>query len=176
MLSPVENALLRHQVVGHKMNIPRNTAKNRETKWHPTLLRPQPLVRCSCSHFYGSMRRIMRSYLIGVQNAEDSVPSNSDCVVRSIESLTSKELLALTHHPAASRVLDAIIDGPTILPRSRRALLRAMEAQFADVIDDRIGARVGLRCWAASDPYFKVCCVFLDHSGFVQMIDIDALY
>ncbi|KAH9991427.1 armadillo-type protein [Russula vinacea] len=76
-------------------------------------------------------------------------------VLNSIESLPSQELLALTRHPAASRVLDAIIDGPTIPPRSRRALLRAMETQFADVIDDRIGARVGARCWAAADPYFK---------------------
>lgn len=76
-------------------------------------------------------------------------------VLDSIESLTSQELLALTHHPAASRVLDAIIDGPTIPPRSRRALLRAMEAQFADIIDDRIGTRVGMRCWAAADPYLK---------------------
>ena len=87
-------------------------------------------------------------------------PPNRLCP-RSIESLPSQELLALTRHPAASRVLDAIIDGPTIPPRSRRALLRAMETQFADVIDDRIGARVGARCWAAADPYFKVCCVFL---------------
>jgi hypothetical protein len=31
-----------------------------------------------------------------------------------------------------------------------------MEAQFANVIDDRIGARVGMRCWAAADPYLKV--------------------
>ncbi|KAI9511254.1 armadillo-type protein [Russula earlei] len=76
-------------------------------------------------------------------------------VLNSIESLSSQELLALAHHPAASRVLDAIIDGTTIPPRSRRTLLRAMEAQFADVIDDRIGARVGARCWAAADPYLK---------------------
>ena len=32
-------------------------------------------------------------------------------------------------------------------------MLRAMEAQFANVIDDSIGARVGARCWAAADPY-----------------------
>jgi len=36
-----------------------------------------------------------------------------------------------------------------------------MEAQFADVIDDRVGARVGARCWAAADPYLKVRRVFL---------------
>jgi nucleolar protein 9 len=82
--------------------------------------------------------------------------SSSNFVTCSVESLPPQELLALTHHPAASRVLDAIIDGPTIPHRSRRALLRAIEAQFADVIDDRIGARVGARCWAAADPYLKV--------------------
>ena len=74
----------------------------------------------------------------------------------SIESLQPQELLALTHHPAGSRVLDAIIDGATTPPRARRSLLRALEAHFADVIDDRIGARVGARCWAAADPYLKV--------------------
>jgi nucleolar protein 9 len=71
--------------------------------------------------------------------------------------LPPEGLLTLAHHPAASRVLDAIIDGPTIPSRARRAL----EAQFADIIDDRIGARVGARCWAAADPYFKVRHAFL---------------
>ncbi|KAH9059317.1 armadillo-type protein [Lactarius vividus] len=76
-------------------------------------------------------------------------------VLDSIESLQPQELLALTHHPAGSRVLDAIIDGATTPPRARRSLLRALEAHFADVIDDRIGVRVGARCWAAADPYLK---------------------
>ncbi|KAF8485307.1 hypothetical protein DFH94DRAFT_689665 [Russula ochroleuca] len=77
-----------------------------------------------------------------------------------IESSASQELLTLTRHPGASQVLDAIVDGPTIPPRSRRALLRAIEAQFADVTDDRIGARVGARCRAAADPCIKLYCVF----------------
>jgi hypothetical protein len=42
----------------------------------------------------------------------------------------------VTHYPAASGVLNTIIDGRTIQLRSRRALLRAMESQFA-VIDDQ---------------------------------------
>jgi nucleolar protein 9 len=75
--------------------------------------------------------------------------------------LPPEGLLTLAYHPAASRVLDAIIDGPTISSRARRALLRALEAQFADVIDDRIGAHVGARCWAAAEPYFKVRHAFL---------------
>jgi hypothetical protein len=66
------------------------------------------------------------------------------------------ELLALTHHPAGSRVLDAIIDVATTPPRARRTSLRALETHFADVIDDRVSARVEARCWAAADPYLKV--------------------
>ena len=69
------------------------------------------------------------------------------------------------HHPAASRVLDAISDDPAILPRSWRALLRAMEPQFTDIIDDRIGARVGMRCWTAADPYLKVRYVAYSESS-----------
>ncbi|KAI0253120.1 hypothetical protein BJV78DRAFT_242324 [Lactifluus subvellereus] len=55
-------------------------------------------------------------------------------VLDSTESLPPQGLLTLAHHPAASRVLDAIIDGPTIQLRARRAVLCALEAQFADVI------------------------------------------
>ncbi len=36
-----------------------------------------------------------------------------------------------------------------------------MEAQLADVVNDRIGARAGAHCWAAADPYLKVRRVFL---------------
>jgi len=68
-----------------------------------------------------------------------SFAAHNALVLDSIESLTSQEQLALTHHPAASRVLDATIDGPTSPPRSWRALLRAMEAQVADIIDGRHG-------------------------------------
>jgi len=42
-----------------------------------------------------------------------------------------------------------------------RIVEMAVEAQLADVIDDRIGARVGARSWAAADPYLKVRCIFL---------------
>ena len=97
----------------------------------------------------------MRSFLTGAYAAYRSL-LRTDRGTFSIESLEPHELLALAHHPAGSRVLDAIIDGATTPPRARRTLLRALEAQFADVIDDRIGARVGARCWAAADPYLKV--------------------
>lgn len=89
-------------------------------------------------------------------HGSDYIPLDSDFCSRSIQSLPPQELIALTHHPAASRVIDGIIDGPTIPHRSRRAVLRALEVRFAEVIDDRIGARVGARCWAAADPYLKV--------------------
>ena len=81
----------------------------------PTLSSPQRLVRCSGNLFYGSMRRIMCSYLIGTHKADDLVPPTlimSTC----IETLPPQELLALTRHPAASRVLDTIIDGTAIPP------------------------------------------------------------
>ncbi|KAI0260538.1 armadillo-type protein [Gloeopeniophorella convolvens] len=83
-----------------------------------------------------------------------SAPHNT-LVLDSIEALPSDELVALTHHPAASRVIDALLEGAQTPPRARRALLRALEARFADVVDDRVGARVGERCWAIADAYFK---------------------
>ncbi len=76
--------------------------------------------------------------------------------------------------PATSRLLGVIIDGPTIPHLSQRALLRDIEAQFADIIDDHIGAGVGARCWAAADPYLKVLRIFLavlEYRSWKQKID-----
>ena len=130
--------------------------KNRRGEQVPIHLSLPLRVRRSYNHFHGSTHRIMHSGLRGAYRENDCMLSNSKCGASSIASSPPQELLALAHHPAASRVTNAIVDGPTIPHRSRRALLRAMEAQFADVIDDRIGARVGARCWAAADPYLKV--------------------
>ena len=80
MLPPVERTLLRHRVASHRMKSLRDAPENRERKYHPTLLSPQRLEPCSYSPCYGSMRRIMGSYLIGAHKAGDLMPSDSDFV------------------------------------------------------------------------------------------------
>ena len=69
------------QVASHKMSLLKTLRKNRGMRWYPMLLSPQQPVRCSCNLFYGSMRRIMHSCLIGAHKAKHPVPSNSDYIL-----------------------------------------------------------------------------------------------
>jgi hypothetical protein len=66
------------------------------------------------------------------------------------------------HHPAAFHILNAIIDGLTILLHAYWTLLHALEAQFMDIINNHISAQVGMHCWALADLYFKVHHAFLE--------------
>jgi hypothetical protein len=96
-------------------------------------------------------------YLIGVHKAEDFGTPNSDSVYVVFNRWRHKNCSPFRRPAAsdASWILDAIIDGPIIPPRSQRALLHAMTAQFVGVIDDRFSVRVGARCRAAADSYSK---------------------
>ena len=64
-------------------------------------------------------------------------------------------LIQAAQHPTSSRVLDALLDSPTVPPKARRALIGAFLGHFHVLVDDRIGSRVGERCWAAADPYLR---------------------
>lgn len=74
----------------------------------------------------------------------------------SIQSLSVDDLLAMAFHVTSSRVLDAIFDSPTVPPKSKRAFVLRFIGHFHILYDDRIGSRVGDRCWAFADPYFRV--------------------
>jgi len=65
------------------------------------------------------------------------------------------ELIALSHDPTSSRVLDELIDSPTVPKQAKRKLILAFIGHLHRLVDDRIGSRVGDRLWAASDPYLK---------------------
>lgn len=65
------------------------------------------------------------------------------------------ELIALSHDPTSSRVLDELIDSPMVPKQAKRKLILAFIGHLHRLVDDRIGSRVGDRIWAASDPYLK---------------------
>lgn len=79
-----------------------------------------------------------------------------DYAGNSINSLSMPDLIAMAHHPTSSRVLDAIFESSTVSHRTRNKFALRFVGHFHELVDDRIGSRVGDRVWVGSDPYLKV--------------------
>ncbi|KAI5122146.1 hypothetical protein M0805_000793 [Coniferiporia weirii] len=80
---------------------------------------------------------------------------HNQVVIDSLASLSPEHLLALSHHPISSRIIDALLVSPSVPARARRRLILAFQGHFPALVDDRIGSRVGERLWGAADPYLK---------------------
>ncbi|KAK0467769.1 armadillo-type protein [Desarmillaria tabescens] len=76
-------------------------------------------------------------------------------IIESILSLPITSLIPLAQHPVSSRVLDVFLDSPTVPHKAKRRLVLAFLGHFHELVDDRIGSRVGERCWGWSDTYMK---------------------
>jgi len=76
-------------------------------------------------------------------------------VTESLNSLSEEEMLAIAHHATSSRVLDALLDSPTVPQKVKRQFVLSFIGRYHLLVDDRIGSRVGDRCWAFSDTYLK---------------------
>lgn len=74
----------------------------------------------------------------------------------SIQAHGVDELVKMSRHPISSRVLDAFLDSPSVPIREKRKFLLNLIGQYHALVDDRIGSRVGDRCWACADPFLKV--------------------
>ncbi|KAG6328391.1 hypothetical protein ID866_10698, partial [Astraeus odoratus] len=77
-------------------------------------------------------------------------------VVDSIASLSITDLLTLSHNATSSRVLDAMLESPTVSFKAKRRLVMSMIGHYHELVDDRIGSRVGDRFWEFADPYLRV--------------------
>ncbi|KAI6035570.1 armadillo-type protein [Pisolithus orientalis] len=76
-------------------------------------------------------------------------------VVDSIGSLSVQDLLVLSHNATSSRILDAMLESPTVPFQAKRRLVTSMIGHYHELVDDRIGSRVGDRFWAFADPYLR---------------------
>ena len=65
------------------------------------------------------------------------------------------ELLTMARHVTSSRVLDVLLDSPTVPIKAKRNFVLGFIGHYHVLVDDRIGSRVGERCWAYADPYLK---------------------
>lgn len=80
---------------------------------------------------------------------------HNEIIVKSFEDLPADTKLALSHNATSSRVVDAMIESPTLSRKSKRAVVLAYIGNYERLVDDRIGSRVGDRFWAYADPYLK---------------------
>lgn len=76
-------------------------------------------------------------------------------VTESIKSLPTEDLILLSQNPISSRVIDVIFDSETVPFKVKRALVVSFIGHYHTLVDDRIGSRVGDRCWAFADPYLR---------------------
>ncbi|KAK0460084.1 armadillo-type protein [Desarmillaria tabescens] len=76
-------------------------------------------------------------------------------IIESILSLPITSLVPLAQHPISSRVLDVFLDSPTVPHKAKRRLVLGFLGHFHELVDGRIGSRVGERCWGWSDTYMK---------------------
>lgn len=75
----------------------------------------------------------------------------------SIFSLPVDERIKIAHTPSGSRVFDALLDSTTVPAKTKRQLVIDFIGHYHLLIDDKLGSRVGDRCWAFVDTYLKVC-------------------
>ncbi|CAL1702092.1 unnamed protein product [Somion occarium] len=79
----------------------------------------------------------------------------NEFIVNSILSLPMDELLNMAYHVTSSRVLDALLDSPTVASKSKRKFVLSLIGHYHVLVSDRIGSRVGDRCWDFADPYLR---------------------
>jgi nucleolar protein 9 len=81
---------------------------------------------------------------------------NIDLRDYSITSLTTEDLISLSQNPISSRVIDVLFESETVPFKLKRAFVMSLIGHYHTLVDDRIGSRVGDRCWAFADPYLRV--------------------
>ncbi|KAI0721971.1 armadillo-type protein [Cerioporus squamosus] len=80
---------------------------------------------------------------------------HNEAVLDSLQALNLDELTEMAHHPTSSRVLDAVLESPAVPYKAKRKFVMSFIGHYHVLVDDRIGSRVGDRCWAFADPYLK---------------------
>ncbi|EPQ59516.1 ARM repeat-containing protein [Gloeophyllum trabeum ATCC 11539] len=80
---------------------------------------------------------------------------HNELVLDSVRALPIDQLIAISHHPISSRILDAVLDSPGMSVTVKRKFIMSFLGSFHLLVDDRIGSRVGDKCWSIADPFLK---------------------
>ncbi|KAJ7725102.1 armadillo-type protein [Mycena metata] len=94
---------------------------------------------------------------------------HNQLVSDSLNSLSPEDILNIAHHAISSRVLDALLDSPTVPLKAKRQFVLSFLGRYHLLVDDRIGSRVGDRCWAFCDTYLKekIARSLIPHESFL---------
>ncbi|CED83347.1 Predicted RNA-binding protein, contains Pumilio domains [Phaffia rhodozyma] len=79
----------------------------------------------------------------------------NETVISSLLAQPIDYLLKIAHSPISSRLLDVIVDSPTVPFKSSRKVILAFLGNFYGLVDDRVGSRVGEKLWAHCDGFLK---------------------
>lgn len=80
---------------------------------------------------------------------------HNQIVIASIVSLSIHERLKIAHNATASRVYDMLLESPTVSASVKRQFVMDFVGYYHLLVDDRIGSRIGDRCWSFADTYLK---------------------
>lgn len=89
------------------------------------------------------------------------IPISDQLWPSSILALSVDERIKIAQNATGSRVFDALLESPTVTPKIKRQFVMDFIGHYHILVDDKLGSRVGDRCWAFSDTYLKVCNTFL---------------
>lgn len=70
--------------------------------------------------------------------------------------ISVEERIRIAHNSCGSRVFDIFLDSATVSPNKKRQLVLDFIGHYHHLVDDKVGSRVGDRCWEFSDTYLKV--------------------
>jgi nucleolar protein 9 len=70
--------------------------------------------------------------------------------------LPMEERIKLGQNSSSSRVYDVILESSTVPFKTKRQFVLDFIGHYHTLVDDRLGSRIGDRCWAFADTYLKV--------------------
>ncbi|KZT41117.1 ARM repeat-containing protein [Sistotremastrum suecicum HHB10207 ss-3] len=87
----------------------------------------------------------------------------------SILGLSPQDLITVCQNVTSSRVIDVFFESASIPRAMKRTLVLNLIGHYHELVDDRIGSRIGDRCWAFADPFLreKIAKSLIDHEQFL---------
>ncbi|KAG6813198.1 hypothetical protein H0H92_013318 [Tricholoma furcatifolium] len=80
---------------------------------------------------------------------------HNEVVTASLASLPMEQRIKISHDPSGSRIYDALLESSSVPSKAKRELIMGFIGHYHHLVDDRLGSRVGDRCWAFADTYLK---------------------
>ncbi|KAG8944967.1 Nucleolar protein 9 [Tulasnella sp. 424] len=110
--------------------------------------------RTKQSHASGSSEPTVQGALILQSMLRLSDPHNA-MISEGIDSMTVEARVSLSTSPIASRILDALLDSPTVPAKAKRKLVSSFIGQYNILADDKLGSRVAENLYKAADPFLR---------------------